>query len=684
MTLPDSLGPYRILRELGRGGMGVVYEGEPEACPGARYAVKLLLAQDARARERFRREGELLCRVDRHPNVVRVHATGEDRGRPYLVLDLVEGETLADVIARGPAPWRAAVALIEPVARALAFVHSQGLVHRDVKPSNILIDRSAGAEPRPRLTDFGIAHAEDFERLTKTGAVVGTGDFLAPELMRGGAEPDGRADVYALGICLYELLAGKRPFTAESLVDLARQVLEGEPPPPSSHVPGVPRALDRVVLRALAARPADRYPDAAALARDLDALLHEKTPPSHLPGSRKRRAIGVAAGLALVGLVAFFGLLRAPVAGADPLAAFEEDLEQARRELEANHADTAFARAGSIARELEAKGDDPERRRDLLARARATEALARARLVKAPPVKPDGTGPDAERATARAWKERGTDDPLSYNLVGDLDGLTRRADRVYDALVEARHAAPEREPPKELARFVAGAAHACFARHEYERGVVLAMRALELDPTLHGARQDAAYALLHAIEPPRTRLALDLAKAILSDPHAERELRLGAWKDVLFATDALGDRPALDALAAEAIREFPDEPLVIEAVLRKEIVDRDPAAVAAAEKLVAFPFDDHDQEVYRRRLHAYALLVCGHRPKEALAVLTSIFGAEPWAEASTEDFVQAGRAKLQLGDRRGAEDALERARKAGSTDPTMAALLHDFGVELGR
>ena len=267
-------GRYRVVRHLARGGMAEVYLAHDELLD-RRVAVKLLfpeLAQDGSFVERFRREARAAAGLNHH-NIVSVYDFGEDDGAYYIVMEYVDGRTLRDVIrSDGPfEPPRAADVGAE-VAAALAVAHQHGIIHRDVKPGNVLLAGSTsegGGHSVVKVADFGIARAGDpRESLTMTGAVMGTATYLSPEQAQG--HPiDHRSDLYSLGIVLYEMLAGRPPFSGDSPVAIAYQHLSEDPVPPSTHNPDVPPALDATVLRAMAKDPDARYGSADQLRTDL-------------------------------------------------------------------------------------------------------------------------------------------------------------------------------------------------------------------------------------------------------------------------------------------------------------------------------------------------------------------------------------------------------------------------------
>jgi eukaryotic-like serine/threonine-protein kinase len=262
----STFGPYRILQKVGEGGMGVVYKGYQESL-GRYVAVKVLrreLAQDEQFIIRFRQEARAVAKLS-HPNVLHVYDAGVVDGVHYIVMDYVEGGSLRDLMRQGPLPLERATSIAAQVADALDYAHQQGLVHRDVKPANVLLTEDG----RPLLTDFGIARALDAsQRLTRTGTQVGTPEYMAPEQAQGDPA-DGRADIYALGIVLYEMLTGQVPFHAATpMATLYKQVHDPLPPLQRARL-AIPHWLEAAVKRALAKRPEDRYHKASDFARDL-------------------------------------------------------------------------------------------------------------------------------------------------------------------------------------------------------------------------------------------------------------------------------------------------------------------------------------------------------------------------------------------------------------------------------
>ena len=261
MTLERRLGEYELEEELGRGAMGTVYRAR--SANGELVALKVLdpaLGADDAYRARFAREARIAHEVrDRH--LVRILETGVGDGGPYLVLEYVSGGTLSDRLRRGPLSLDESLRLVGQVASGLDALHRHGLVHRDVKPSNIMLREDGSAA----LTDFGIAKGAAYTVLTRPGQVLGTLDYLAPELVRGG-QATSASDIYALGCVAFECLAGAPPFADRSLFGVGTAHLEEEPPPPPA-----PIDVSTALLLALEKDPAARPPTATMYAHLLRA-----------------------------------------------------------------------------------------------------------------------------------------------------------------------------------------------------------------------------------------------------------------------------------------------------------------------------------------------------------------------------------------------------------------------------
>jgi tRNA A-37 threonylcarbamoyl transferase component Bud32 len=271
--LIEKVGDYELLYELGRGGMGVVFKAR-DAKLNRLVAVKMILPgalPDATDLQRFHTEASAAAGL-KHPNIVAVHAVGQQDGRWYYVMDLIEGPTLAKRLADGPLPGRVAARYIAAVARGIEHAHRNGVLHRDLKPANILLD----ADDQPHIADFGLAKqmTADGSGNTRTGAVLGTPSYMAPEQASGSKELGPACDIYGLGALLYELLTARPPFKAETPMDTMMQVLEQDPAPPTLLNPKVDRDLETVCLKCLQKEPARRYESAAALADDLERYLN--------------------------------------------------------------------------------------------------------------------------------------------------------------------------------------------------------------------------------------------------------------------------------------------------------------------------------------------------------------------------------------------------------------------------
>ncbi len=280
LSAGDEFAGYRIERSLGRGGMGVLYLAVE---PGLERHVALkLIAPEAAADEvfarRFAGESRIAASIE-HPNVVPIYAAGEEDGIPFIAMRYVSGSDLGRRLAReGRLEPAAAAALIAQVGNGLDAIHAAGLVHRDVKPANVLLSEAGGGEDHAYITDFGVARNVATESgLTQTGRFVGTLDYVAPEQISGGGV-DARADVYALGCLLFKLLTGDVPYPRDGEAARLYAHLNDPPPAPSLHASAVPMALDDVAIRAMSKAPGDRYPSAGDLGRAAVAALSGSSP----------------------------------------------------------------------------------------------------------------------------------------------------------------------------------------------------------------------------------------------------------------------------------------------------------------------------------------------------------------------------------------------------------------------
>lgn len=347
----ERIGPYDLREQLGRGGVGAVFRAV-DTRSGREVALKLLAAADERSRRRLLLEARALVLL-RHEHIVSLLDAGEDRGRPWLALELVRGRSLQERLDReGPLPRDEAVAVARTIALALHHAHQQGVLHRDVKPANVLLPDDGGG---PKLTDFGLAGFA-FElsqsRLTRSGALMGSPGYWAPEQASGQASALGVwTDVHGLGALLHACLTGRAPFEGDSLPELLHATLERRPAPPGAGAP-----LDGIVLRCLEKRPEDRFPSADALARELS-----RSRTSGRSGCRRSVVGVVAAAVVLAGVVATLAWrdraesqggptsaadLTSATGGAPELASrpeLEELLERAARQLDDGRLDEGRA-----------------------------------------------------------------------------------------------------------------------------------------------------------------------------------------------------------------------------------------------------------------------------------------------------------------------------------------------------
>jgi tRNA A-37 threonylcarbamoyl transferase component Bud32 len=267
-----SFGDYELIEEIARGGMGVVFKARQKSLNRI-VALKMILSGELAREEdvkRFHTEAEAAANLD-HPGIVPIYEVGQHEGQHYFSMSFVEGQSLADKVARAPLESAEAAALVRAVAEAVHYAHQKGVVHRDLKPENILLDR----EGRARITDFGLAkQMQGPGHLTSTGQVLGTPHYMPPEQAAGNIEAIGPAtDVYALGAVLYRLVTGRPPFQAANALDTLMQVLKQEPVAPRQLNPLVPRDLETIILKCLNKPPHRRYPTAEELAQDLSRFL---------------------------------------------------------------------------------------------------------------------------------------------------------------------------------------------------------------------------------------------------------------------------------------------------------------------------------------------------------------------------------------------------------------------------
>ena len=313
------LGRYEITGILGRGAMGVVYEARDPLIERS-VAVKTVACgalpekETAEFEERFFREAKSAGRLN-HPNIVTIHDVGRDGELAWIAMERLAGRSLREVLDAGkPLAIERIVDIVASVADALAYAHAQGIVHRDVKPANIMLLEHGGV----KIMDFGIAHLPGGS-LTLAGSVLGSPKYMSPEQVAG-EKVDARADIFSLGTVLYEMLTGEPPFAGDNMHATMYQVVHKEPPSPSSCAQGVPPQLDAVVAKAMAKNPAQRHSDAAAFAADLRCAVDSAAAtlpvvPSAKPaapqtgGSRRNHsALAIGGGLAAIAVIAFLAL----------------------------------------------------------------------------------------------------------------------------------------------------------------------------------------------------------------------------------------------------------------------------------------------------------------------------------------------------------------------------------------
>ncbi|MBM4061700.1 MAG: serine/threonine protein kinase [Planctomycetes bacterium] len=421
-TLAQELPQFEILREVGKGSMGIVYEARVRAT-GARIALKVLppsLTLTERALARFLREGRIMARV-RHPDIVAFYDQGTQGRLHWFAMEFVDGVTLQQRLQVGPLPVRKACAIAARVARALQYAHDQGVVHRDVKPGNLMLrdpgDSGNGDNggngggngddaPRVAITDFGLARETGTGSMTESGALVGTPMYMAPEQVLGGsALANTLGDVYSLGATLYALVTGQPPFDGPTAQSVLKAVLDHDPPPPRRRRADLPAAVDAIVQKAMARHPARRYGSALELAEDLERFLRGERVLARAPGPLVRCGRWCARRPLVVGLG---GAALALATGALLLAH-----ERRRDAIEQGLADAERLLAtAATARDEQGSPRSADERRDLLlaAAGAATAALER-----------DGTFAPARVVRARVHNRLGQ----HQDAVFDLDAAER-------------------------------------------------------------------------------------------------------------------------------------------------------------------------------------------------------------------------------------------------------------------
>ncbi len=570
-----TIGGYRVLETLGRGGMGVVYRCRDSM--GREVALKTITtAALGRLDDRLRREAQAIARL-RHQNIVGLIAVDEDDGRPFVVMDLVRGESLDRTLLRnGPLPPARAAAIVRDIARALEHAHAEGVTHRDIKPANILIDEHGD----PRLTDFGLAaDASATTQLTATGQIVGTLQYMAPEQADGDRSAHGpHTDIWAAGAVLYACLTGKPPFDGDDVMQVVKKVLLDAPTPPRRLQPWVPEGLERVVLRCLAKEREQRWASAEELAEALEPFAHgEDVLSESIRVRRSSTAVAVASVGFGLGLAVLVMALAWRSAGEDPAPPADVTTSDAPAPPE---------RAPPTA----PRPTDSERRDALVEDGEAAIAsgdLAEAATLADEALGIDGGSADAAHLRALVLMRRQSDprpviveaidDAISRFEILEEDGaetardlfrlgellrLRRRFVRAADCL--RRALSPERSDPLEPgdrlgASLALARALVPDTATTDPAALAEAIAVLEAvpDPLLVGddARRSLAHFLIVA-----ERYERGFEQALLYA--RERPTRADSWLELLQLADARLPHHA-DAVVAEARKHHPDHPILL-------------------------------------------------------------------------------------------------------------------------
>ncbi|MCA8976872.1 MAG: protein kinase [Planctomycetes bacterium] len=636
--LPERIGAYTVIREIGRGGMGVVYEVEKERERFAlkRLGIAALLSPNAQAR--FDREVRALMRI-RHAGVVAVHDAGVAGDVPFLVMDLVSGPSFASL---GRLPWRRAVELCRQLADALVAIHAAGLLHRDLKPQNVLL----AADDRPVIVDFGLVHDTEDVTLTGTGDLLGTPRYFAPEQAAGGVA-DARTDVHALGLVLAELLTGRPVREGSDRVAVLAEVESGRAPALGS-IPDLPRGLVRLLRMATAQRPRWRYPTAAAMRDDLDRLLAGQPVRARPPGAvvrgidaarhHPRRAIAsglgvVIAGVALgVSLQQSFARSRAEQASSrfeDAVLAWVEADEQVARHASEATLELVPDHAGAIAL-LDLQG--------IVTAGHASSPRAEALHagVAARTQRNWAAAADAFRLASAAEPSC----PLSRVLLAEAE---RESGRLVEAERELTTAA-ELLPDSPSLFAALGAVHV--ARQDPRAAASCFRRAAELRPRSFALRYRVARACL-AFDAETGLREVGLAIDLLS-PTAKRSLR-----DALHLQASLLDKLGR---TEEAVPVF------------RRLVAESPGEARACFNL-AYALDRLLRVREAREWYEKALAIEPHNQNAVLCLVWLLI------TAADEDLRDVDRAEALL------LAALERDR--GRSDPVQR-MVRDFGLRTGR
>ncbi|MGL4553533.1 MAG: protein kinase domain-containing protein, partial [Gemmataceae bacterium] len=552
---------YELLAELGRGGMGVVYKARQVALNRV-VALKMILSgtqANARERARFHHEAQAVARLQ-HPNIVQIFDIGEQGGHAYFSLEFVDGGSLADQLKPEPCPVNDAAGLIEVLARGVHFAHQAGIVHRDLKPANILLGRRKNDSSKgdsqthevvtpgwgmlvPKIADFGLAKTLDDDGVnTRSGMVVGTPGYMAPEQAAGKQDTGAGADVWALGVILYQLVTGRMPFEGETPMDVMIKITQTDPVPPTRRVPRLPRDLETIVLKCLEKSPAVRYPAAADLADDLRRFLNHEPIKARPVRSFEHAARWLRRRPATAGLLAFAAaaLVTLGVGYGSSVRA-----DQARRSRAGQEVEATLAKA----RQAADRGEW-EDVRGLLARPRAAmaqdELLAtfRDRLL---PLAAEADEQIARRQRARAFAPARDDALFHATLAADAPAQRERSRQKIRRALAAVDGHHDEDRPS------------CFE-------LLLALAELEDRPADALAALDRAAALdirTHAYHLRRARYLRQAGDESAAKVEEESARRLPPTTDVdhyFVGIDAYrqGRTAAAEASFSEVLRRRPD------------------------------------------------------------------------------------------------------------------------------